>query len=198
MEAFLDSNFFSYVILPILVFLARIMDVTIGTVRIILVAKGQKHISAFLGFIEVFFWLFAMGIIVQNLNNYVTFFAFAAGYATGNYVGIVLEEKLAMGNVIVQVITKEKAGDLLRILKAGKYRITHMQAKGNEGMVAVIYILVKRKNLDKLIALVKKTHPKSFFSIEDVRFVSEGMIPLKQSATRRNRRNFLKISRLGK
>lgn len=198
MSQFFDLTIYSWVILPLLIFVARIMDVTIGTLRIIVVARGQKYFAPLLGFIEVLIWILALGGIMNNLNNPMAFFAYAAGYAAGNYVGIVLEEKLAMGNVIVQVITKKRAGDLIRVLKARKYRITHLLAKGNEGEVSVIYVLVKRKNLQRLSARIKKMHPKAFFSIEDVRYVSEGMMPLMHSSTRRNRWNFLKISRDGK
>lgn len=195
MENFFTSSLFLYVGLPLLIFLSRIIDVTIGTVRIILVAKGQKRYAAGLGFVESLLWLVAMGAIMANLTNIVAYFAYAAGFSAGNYVGIILEEKLAMGNVIVQVITKKKAGDLLRILRARRLRITHMEARGNDGEVAIILILIKRKHLDTLIKRIKKSHPKAFFSIEDVRFVSEGLMPLKHGAARRNRLNFLKVSR---
>lgn len=198
MESFLQSNWFIYLILPLLIMLARVTDVTIGTLRIILVAKGNKYYAPILGFFEVLIWVITLGAIMQNLTNVAAYLGYASGYALGNYVGILLEERLAMGNVIVHVITKEKAGDLIRILKARRYTITHFKATGNQGDVSVIYILVKRKNLQRLVERVKKTHPKSFFSIEDVRYVSDGLMPLKHSATRRNRSNFIKVSRPGK
>ncbi len=198
MEPFLQSNLFIYFLLPLLILLARVLDVTIGTLRIILVAKGNKFYAPLLGFFEVLVWVLTLGAIMQNLTNIPAYIGYAAGYALGNYVGILLEERLAMGNVIVHVITKEKAGDLTRILKARRYTITHFKATGNNGEVSVIYILVKRINLQRLVRLVKKTHPKSFFSIEDVRYVSEGLMPLKHSATRRNRSNFIKVGRPGK
>jgi len=198
MESFLDSNIFAYLILPLLIMLARITDVTIGTLRIILVAKGNKYFAPILGFFEVLIWILALGVIVKNLTNVAAYLGYASGYALGNYVGILIEERLAMGNVIVHVITKKKAGDLIRILKAQKYKITHLEAHSNTGEVAVIYILVARKRLTKLIQRIKKTHPKAFFSIEDVRYISDGPMPLKQSATRRNRFNFIKVGRPGK
>jgi len=198
METFLDSNIYTYIVLPILILMARVADVTIGTIRIIVVAKGNKYLAPVLGFFEVLIWLFALGIVMANLTNAMTYLGFALGYALGNYVGILIEERLAMGNLMVHIITKEKAGDLLRILKARKYKITHFKAYSNDGEVSVIYVLVKRKNLQLLVNRVKKTHPKAFFSIEDVRNVSEGLTPLKHSAVRRNRSNFIKVSRSGK
>lgn len=198
METFLQSNIFLYVLLPLLIMLARVTDVTIGTLRIIVVAKGNKFLAPVLGFFEVLIWILALGIIVQNLTNIPAYLGYAGGYALGNYVGILIEERLAMGNVMVHVITKEKAGDLIRILKARRYTITHLKAHGNKGDVSIIYILVRRKRLQELVKRIKKTHPKAFFSIEDVRYVSEGLTPLKHSAARRNRSNFIKVSHSGK
>ena len=198
MDAFFESTIFTYVLIPILIMLSKIVEVTMGTVRIILVAKGNKRLAPFLGFFEVFIWIATMGIIVANLNNIFSFFFYALGFAAGNYVGIMMEERLAMGNVIVHVITKKKAGDLIRTLKTKKYRITYIGAQNNDGEVTVLYILVKRKNLDKLIKRIKTRHPKAFFSIEDVRFASEGMLPFHHPPERRNRTNFLKVSRHGK
>ena len=198
MEPFFQSNIFAYVIIPILIMMSKITEVTMGTIRIILVAKGDKYLAPMLGFFEVLIWITTMGLIMANLNNFLAFFFYALGFAMGNYVGILLEERLAMGNLIVHIITKKKAGDLIRTLKARKYRITHFEAHSNDGEVAVIYILVKRKNIDKLIKQVKNKHPRAFFSIEDVRFVSEGMMPFHHPPERRNRTNFLKISRHGK
>lgn len=198
MTPFIESDIFIYVFIPLLIMLARIADVTIGTVRIIVVAKGNKYLAPILGFFEVLIWVLTLGLIMSNLNNWPAYFFYALGFAIGNYVGILLEERLAMGSVIVHVTTKTKAGDLLRILKARKYKITYLKAQSNQGEVSVIYILVKRKNLQTLINRIKKSHPRAFFSIEDVRYVSEGVIPLKHSTIRRNRWNFIKVSRPGK
>jgi uncharacterized protein YebE (UPF0316 family) len=198
MEAFFESNIFAFIVIPLLIMISKIAEVTMGTIRIILVAKGNKYLAPMLGFFEVFIWIATMGLIMANLNNVFSFFFYALGFAIGNYVGIRMEEKLAMGNLMVHVITKKKAGDLIRTLKARKYRITHFEAHSNDGEITILYILVKRKNLDKLISRIKRRHPKAFFSIEDVRFISEGMLPLHHSPIRRNRTNFLKISKNGK
>ncbi|MBN2087118.1 DUF2179 domain-containing protein [Candidatus Peregrinibacteria bacterium] len=198
MEGFFDSNTYTYVIIPLVIVLAKIADVTLGTIRIIVVARGNKFLAPILGFFEVLIWVLTIGLVMSNLNNWLNYLFYALGFAIGNYIGILLEEKLAMGNVMVHIITKKKAGDLIRILKANKYRITHFRANSDKEEVSIIYVLIKRKNLDNLINRIKKSHPRAFFSIEDVRFVSEGMMPLHHSPERRNRTNFLKISRHGK
>ena len=106
--SFFDSDLFSYVLMPLLIFLARICDVSIGTMRIIFVSKGKRNIAPILGFFEVLIWITAISKIMQNLDNYVNYIAYAAGFATGNFVGMIIEEKLAMGIQMIRVFAHER------------------------------------------------------------------------------------------
>ncbi len=99
MADFFGSDWFNYLVLPAAIFLARICDVTIGTLRIIFVSKGNKLIAPVLGFFEVLIWIIAITRIIENLNNPFCYVAYAAGFATGNYIGLRVEEKLAVGIV---------------------------------------------------------------------------------------------------
>ena len=101
MEAF---DLYTYLLLPLLIFCARIIDVSIGTLRIIFVSKGKRNIAPLLGFFEVLVWILAISEIMQNLNNWVCYVAYAAGFAAGNYVGMIIEEKLAIGILIIRII----------------------------------------------------------------------------------------------
>lgn len=175
---FLHSDVFVWGILPFLIFLAQLFIVSLGTIRIILLSKGQKIFSACLGFFEVLIWLLAVAQIVQNVTNPLYYIVYALGFATGNFVGIWLEEKLAMGILLVRVITKKEATKLIRNLRARKFRLTSVAARGESGKVNVLYVILKRKNLPSVMKTIRKFHPKSFFSVEDVRFVSEGAFPL--------------------
>ena len=94
---FVSPEVWKWVILPLLIFCARITDVSIGTVRIVFIAKGMRLWAPVLGFFEVLIWLVAISQIIKNLTNPVTFVAFASGFAMGNYVGLLIEHKLAMG-----------------------------------------------------------------------------------------------------
>ena len=105
-STFYDSSLFTYAILPVLIFLSRLIDVTIGTLRIIMVSKGQKSWAPILGFFEVLIWLIAISKIFQNLDNWLCYVTYAAGFATGNYIGLFLEEKLAVG--ILELATAVK------------------------------------------------------------------------------------------
>src|SRR5450759_4148995 len=122
--SFFDSDLFSYAVMPLLIFLARICDVSIGTLRIIYVSKGKRNIAPILGFFEVLIWITAISKIMQNLDNYVNYIAYAAGFATGNYVGMILEEKLAMGIQMIRVFAHERGSELVQALNGSGYGAT--------------------------------------------------------------------------
>lgn len=176
-----DSALFDYLILPSLIFCARIIDVTIGTLRIVMVAKGQKAVAPILGFFEVLVWLLAISRIFENLDNWLCYFAYGAGFATGNYIGMKLEEKLAMGIVKIQIITRKKADQLIANLTEAGYGITHHDANGANESVSIIYTIINRKEIKKVEEIVTATNPKAFYSIEDVKSVSHGVFPISNS-----------------
>ena len=167
-----NTEIFDLIFLPILIFLARIVDVTIGTFRIVLVARGKKYIAPLLGFIEVIIWIVAIGKIMQNLNDWVNIVAYAAGFATGNFIGLLIEEKIAMGVVKIQIITAKAATDLIAKLKSSGYGITHHEAIGANGKVSIMYSIVNRSDVNNVINLISTYNPNAFYSIEDVKFVN--------------------------
>lgn len=181
--SFFDSVAFSYIIMPILIFLARICDVSIGTLRIIFVSKGKKNIAPILGFFEVLIWIIAISKIMQNLDNYVNYVAYAAGFATGNFVGMIIEEKLAMGIQMIRVFANERGRDLVQILNSNGYGATSVEAYGAKERVHLVYSIVHRHELERVLDLINKFNPKAFFTIEDVKSVNEGGIfsPKKQA-----------------
>lgn len=170
---FIDFNWFDIVLLPLMIFFARIMDVSIGTVRIILVAKGYKKFAPLAGFFEVLIWIIAITRIVENLDNWICYIAYAAGFASGNYIGMIIEERLALGYEMVRIITKKEAGNLILELRDKGYGTTSVEAKGNLGAVAVIYVIVSRKKLKDVIDLIFHFNPKALYTIEDIRYVSK-------------------------
>lgn len=158
--------------LLLLIFFARIMDVSVGTLRIIFVAKGLKYWSALLGFIESLIWILAISKVMQNLGDWQTYVAFACGFAAGNFVGIALEERIAFGSLIIRVITRHEVPKLISSLRASGYGVTSVAGQGEGGEVQVIFTLVKRRQLAKVVAVIKEYSPNAFYSIEDVRFAS--------------------------
>jgi uncharacterized protein YebE (UPF0316 family) len=181
--SFFDSDLFGYVILPVLIFCARICDVSIGTMRIIFVSKGKKNIAPFLGFFEVLIWIIAVSKIMQNLDHYINYVAYAAGFATGNFVGMLIEERLAVGIQLIRVIISEKGSDLVNELSLNGFGATMVDAHGAREDVSLIYTIVPRNDLKKVLEIISGFNPKAFYSIEDVRSTSEGIFPSKRSNT---------------
>ncbi|MBK7133993.1 MAG: DUF2179 domain-containing protein [Bacteroidales bacterium] len=172
---FFDSDLFSYVLMPLLIFLARICDVSIGTLRIIFVSKGKRNIAPILGFFEVLIWITAISKIMQNLDNYVNYVAYAAGFATGNFVGMIIEEKLAMGIQMIRIFAHERGSELVQILNGNGYGATVIEAHGAREKVHLIYTIVQRNELEKVLNVIHNFNPKVFYTIEDVKTVNEGI-----------------------
>jgi uncharacterized protein YebE (UPF0316 family) len=170
-----DGNLFTYFVLPFLIFLSRISDVTIGTIRIVMVAKGQKIIAPFLGFFEVLIWLIAISKIIENLDNWVCYIAYGLGFAAGNYIGMLIEEKLAVGIVQIQIITSKDASLLIEKLKITGFRITHHDAQGALEEVSIIYSIIKRGEIPKMVNIIRTYNPNAFYSFADVRFVNKAL-----------------------
>ncbi|MBN2775302.1 MAG: DUF2179 domain-containing protein [Prolixibacteraceae bacterium] len=181
LNTFFDSGLFTYLILPLLIFTARIFDVTIGTIRIVMVSKGEKFLAPILGFFEVLIWLIAISKIFENLDNWVCYITYAAGFATGNYIGLKIEEKLAVGIVRIQIVTRTEATKLITSLKESGYGITHLNAQGASDNVSIIYTVLKRTDVPIVEDIIRKYNPNAFYSVEDVKYVNKGIFPIRQA-----------------
>lgn len=178
-----DFNWYAWVILPIIIFLARVADVTLGTMRIIMINRGKRKIAPLLGFCEVFIWIVVMGQLVSNLEGFTSFVGYAAGFAVGNYVGMYIEDRLALGRVIVRVIVAQNGPDLFEHLRAAGFGVTMVDGQGAVGPVKLVYTLVNRKNLRNVIQIIHQTCPKAFFSVEDLRTSEAGIFPAQANAS---------------
>jgi uncharacterized protein YebE (UPF0316 family) len=177
MTAFFDSNLFTWVILPVLIFCARIVDMSLDTMRVIMVGRGRKALAALMGFFEVCIWLLVARQVIAHLPNVACFFAYAFGFATGNYVGMMIEERMAVGFQLVRVITDGSAKDLIERFRKAGYGVTCIPAQGMEGEVEIVFTIVPRKDVQKVVATVRGFNPAAFCSIEDVRDVKAGIFP---------------------
>ena len=154
----LQEPFFSTWLLPILICLARVVDVSMGTVRSLLANKGHKKVAPIIGFFEVTIWVSAMGVVVQNLGHW------------QNLLGIYIEERIALGNSVVRIITNQDAHNLAAKLREMGYRATLLNGEGNTSEVSVIFLLVRRRTLRNLIPMIKEYNPHAVYSVEDIRY----------------------------
>ena len=191
-----DSAVFSFIILPLLIFCSRICDVSLGTLRIIFVSRGHKALAPLLGFFEVLIWLMAIGKIMQNLSNVAAYIAYAGGFAMGNYIGILIEGKIAVGSIGVRIITRRDASALIEALKSTGYGMTVLDAQGSTGKVNVIYTVIRRSALDRVVEIIGEYNPGAFYSVEDIRSVRDSIAPV--GRTIRNERLLGGTRRKGK
>lgn len=181
----MNSEFLGLVVIPIFIFLARILDVTMGTIRIIFISKGLKYLAPLVGFFEVLVWLFAITQIMQNLTNFLNYIAYAGGFAIGTFFGIYLESKLAMGYLSVVTVTKKDPTGLIEKLEISGYKTTSIDAKGKKSNVEMIFTIVKRKRLRRVVNIIKNFDPRAFYSVEDVKYMHEIHLPHAKRHTRR-------------
>ncbi len=164
-------DYWAWIVLPLLIFTARLVDVTLATLRHILIYKGARAIVPALAFVEVTIWLVAITQIMQNLNNWACFIGFAAGFSAGSYAGMVIEEKLALGYQLVRVVAEGSSDELLSTLAKYRFGVTRIKATGCMGNVEVFLIVSERRKLKNLLALITALNPTPFYTVEDVRSV---------------------------
>jgi len=178
----------------LLIFCARICDVTLGTLRIVFISRGEKNIAPLFAFVEMMIWLFAIRQIFTNLTSLPYYFAYAAGFASGVFVGLSVEEKIAMGLRMIRIVTRKDAGELVGALRARDFGVTSVAAEGNSGPVNIVYSVIKRSDVPQYIEMVKTFNPNAFYSIEDIRFVSEGIFPARRAFNGRSDMKRLRAS----
>ena len=176
-----NSGFYSWFVIPFLIFIARVADVSMGTVRVIFISRGLKYLAPVVGFFEILIWLLAMGQIMKNLSNPTCYIAYAGGFAMGNYVGILIAERLSLGVALIRVITNMDAEQLVEFLKSSEYGVTSIDGHGASGKVQVVFTIVPRREVKKVIGLIEKFNPKAFYSIEEVGFVEKGIFPSRKT-----------------
>ncbi|MFH1064448.1 MAG: DUF5698 domain-containing protein [Candidatus Woesearchaeota archaeon] len=166
-------DFYTWLLIPLLIFFARIIDVSMGTIRMIFIARGLKFLAPLLGFFEVIIWLMAIRQILLNLSNVMSYIAYGAGFAAGTYIGIVLEERLAVGRVAVRVVASKDASKLASALDKEGFTGSVSKADGPSGKVKIIFVVIERVDIWKMVELIKQYNPDAFYSVEDVRFVNK-------------------------
>jgi uncharacterized protein YebE (UPF0316 family) len=176
-SSFFDTWIFLWVILPLLIFCSRAIDVSLGTIRIIFVSKGQRFLASLLGFFEILVWIVAITKIMQNITNFFYYIVYAGGFAAGIYSGILIEERIALGLVSIHVFTAKGANELLKKLRDKNYGVTSRIAHGETGKIDELFTVVNRKNLSSVLRILREYDKDAFISVEDVRLVRGGIFP---------------------
>lgn len=173
----IDPGIFEWLVLPVLIFISRSCDVSLATLRNVFIARNIRNVVPIIGFFEVLLWLVAISTVLGNLHNWACYLGFAAGYANGIYLGLKIEERLALGKQLVRIFTKVDTTTLIQELYAFGMGVTLMDAKGAQGPVTVVFITLNRKDLPQLESMIQKHIPNSFYTIEDIRKARLGVFP---------------------
>jgi uncharacterized protein YebE (UPF0316 family) len=175
--ALLDATCFGLPILPVFVFVAEVTVVTLCTMRTIFISRGRKCLAPVLGVFEVSIWLFAIGQVMRNISDVGCFLAFASGFAAGNYFGILIEKKVAIGNLVVTVTSHRDTRILIDNLKLAAYGVTVIGAQGATGPVQVVSTVIKRKELNRVLTIIKGFDGNAFYSVSELQSAAAGVSP---------------------
>ena len=147
----------------------RVADVTIGTFRMILVVNAKKYLAALAGFFEVLIWIFAMRYIVDHMDQTLNLFGYAIGFGIGNLLGITLEEKVALGYVQLNIISRHYTDKIADTLRKSRFGVTILPAEGGTGGVSILVIIIRRKDLKAVQNIVDTIDPGAFVTIQHSR-----------------------------
>lgn len=158
-------------VMPLAIFFARVLDVTLGTLRTIMVFRGYRLFAAIMGFFEVAIWILASAKVLTDINQHwhLVFF-YCAGYAAGNSFGIWVESKLAVGSALVTAVSETKYSQLVATLRDNGFSVTELAGKNCFNVpVGVVMVVEKRRNVKRIVRLIEESDPDAFYTIEDVR-----------------------------
>ena len=179
-QNYIHSIMFDFVdsfpwLLPVIIYIGRICDVTLGTLRIIFVSKGEKNKAPIVGFFEVFIWVVVISQIFANATNIFAYIAYAAGYATGNYVGILVENKIGFGYQLFRIYTQNNGTELCKMLNQRGIGSTLIKGEGAVSEVSIIEAVVNRRADKTVIEILNQFDPELFYLIEDIRSKQKGI-----------------------
>jgi uncharacterized protein YebE (UPF0316 family) len=172
-NAMAGIDWFGLVVIPLAIFGARIVDVSIGTLRIVFIGRGMAVPAAVVGFFESLIWLLAVSQIIKHLTMPLYYVAYAAGFGTGNYVGLMIERRLAVGTVVLRLFTSAPVDDLLDRLRRSGIGATTIAAQGLQGPVSIVSSVLARRELPRVLEIVQGTHPETFYTVEGLSQVDQ-------------------------
>jgi uncharacterized protein YebE (UPF0316 family) len=156
------------------IFALRVADMTCDTLRMLFVVRGRKNLAWILGFIQSAIFIVAISSVLTHLDNPLTVIGYAAGFATGNVVGMMIEERLAIGHSQVRVISSRRGTLIAEKLREAGYAVTEIPARGKDGFVTVLNLSVLRKDVDRVDTIVLETDSEAFITTEDIRPIRRG------------------------
>jgi uncharacterized protein YebE (UPF0316 family) len=170
----IDAEFYWSFVFPVVIACSRVVDVILGTFRIVLVIQGRKFLATVFGFFEVLIWVMVAGQVMGQLDNFSYYIAWALGFAIGTFVGMSIEEKISLGSCIIRIIVKDNPSGLLDLLDSNKIYSTVVDARSRDDKdTIIIFSIIPRKRLKLVESLIESVSPNSMYTIENLRSVHQ-------------------------
>lgn len=162
------------VAMALAVFLLRVCDMTLDTLRVLFIVRGRRSVVWFLGFFQSMIWIVAVTSALGHLGDPLVLVGYAAGFATGNVVGMMIEDRLAIGYRHLRVISGRHGAEVTAAVRGAGYAVTELEGHGRDGPVTVVNASVRRRDLNRLQILIRQADPQAFISVEEVMPVHRG------------------------
>ena len=158
----------------LLIFVLRVGNMSLDTLRVLFVMRGKKLFTWILGFIQAMLWVFILTSVLNSLDNLINIVAYAAGFATGNIVGMMIESRLAIGHIHLQIISPNRGTAIMEALRENGYAVTEVPARGKDGMVTLLSCNIRRRQIRKIESMISGIDEEAFVTTSDVRSVQRG------------------------
>ena len=162
------------ILTAVLIFLVRVLSITMDTLRFMLTMRGKQGIAWMLGFIESVLYVVTVGVVLRDLSNVLNVVGYAAGFATGNVVGMLIEDRMALGYLHLTIYSSMRGAAIAEALRKDGYGVTEISGRGKDGTVTVLHCSVLRKKVDSVETIVLEEDPSAFITTSDVRQVRRG------------------------
>jgi len=167
-------EFIPVALLPILIFFIRVTDMSLDTLRVLFVVRGRRPQAWVVGFVQSALWVVAVASVLNHLDNLLNVLAYAAGFATGNVVGMRIEERLAIGHSHLRVISRQRGQAVAGAVRSAGYAVTELSGRGKDGTVSILTTSVRRRDIDPVRSEVLQADPDAFVTLSDVRPLHRG------------------------
>ena len=162
------------VAMALAIFLLRVCDMTLDTMRVLFIVRGKRPVVWFLGFFQSAIWIVAVSSVLGHLGNPLAWIGYAAGFATGNVVGMTIEDRLAVGHRHMRIISSRRGPQVTAAVREAGYAVTEVDGRGRDGPVLVINASVRRRDLNRLRGLIREADPEAFIAVEEVLPIHRG------------------------
>ncbi|UCF61131.1 MAG: DUF2179 domain-containing protein [Anaerolineaceae bacterium] len=161
-------------LMPFIIFLMRVTDMSLDTLRVLFVIRGRKPLAWIMGFFQSALWVVAITSVLSNLDNLWNVIGYAGGFATGNVVGMLIEERLAIGHGHLRIISPHRGKAIAEAIRDAGYAATELPGRGKDGTVSVISCSVKRRDIDNVQRGIYTIDPEAFVTVTDIRPLHRG------------------------